>query len=476
MSCLLYIPKLTRQLDAFWAHPHDTPTLWVGLLFGIMCLAAQADLAQSSLLFGQGAAHHAMTSAATGTPQSHEKPRFLAQVEQCLVAGDYSSGGPYALEALLHYVVGEVMRYPDPDGKTWMMMGAMLRLALRAGYHRDPSHFPGISPFHGEMRRRTWTVIHGLDVMVSLQMGLPRLIKDGQWDTQPPRNVLDEEFDEMTVQLPPARPESEATPVMHLLAKHRMLLVVAAIADASTNVDIGKTRATTLRSQRNLKKRLQDAYNSIPDYLKFENTVNFAEDPPENTLNRLSISILLQKGIIALNWGHVMSREAQSDDAESLQAYQDCISAALRILNLQTIIDAGTQLGGHLVSLRLLLSSVVKHEFLMGTIVLTTHLNRKLTNSPLAVSDERDSEIETALRRSRDVWIRQSARSAEAARVANMLTRLFGMMKSDGLMDVDTSGLSSTLRPDDPSFALLAQYGLLNHLQDLNGLFGAGVY
>ena len=42
------------------------------------------------------------------------------------------------------------------------------------------SNFPQITPFHAEMRRRVWaTVVFG-DCMLSSQMGMPRMISEGQ--------------------------------------------------------------------------------------------------------------------------------------------------------------------------------------------------------------------------------------------------------------------------------------------------------
>lgn len=51
------------------------------------------------------------------------------------------------------------------------------------GYPRDPSRFPSITLFGGEIRRRLWMMLYCMDVMISIQMGMPSLIKDEQCDT-----------------------------------------------------------------------------------------------------------------------------------------------------------------------------------------------------------------------------------------------------------------------------------------------------
>ncbi|KAF3801149.1 Pyrrolocin cluster transcription factor fsdR [Colletotrichum gloeosporioides] len=62
----------------------------------------------------------------------------------------------------------------------------MAQLAFRMGYHQDPSHFPRISAFDGEMRRRVWATIHILDGTMTMFIGAPRIISDETWNTKPP--------------------------------------------------------------------------------------------------------------------------------------------------------------------------------------------------------------------------------------------------------------------------------------------------
>ena len=46
-----------------------------------------------------------------------------------------------------------------------------MRLALQQGYHRDPSQFPNLSVFQGEMRRRTWSAVNQHDLLFSVLIG-----------------------------------------------------------------------------------------------------------------------------------------------------------------------------------------------------------------------------------------------------------------------------------------------------------------
>jgi Fungal specific transcription factor domain len=94
------------------------------------------------------------------------------------VAGRYQKARPYSVEALLLYGVCKYMREEVPDKDAWMIMGISARLAMNMGYHRDPRHLANISPFEGEMRRRTFFIVEIFDLLFSFQAGLPAIIHE----------------------------------------------------------------------------------------------------------------------------------------------------------------------------------------------------------------------------------------------------------------------------------------------------------
>lgn len=452
--------------------------MWLALLYGIMCVSERERAARAAMLSGGG----------NGMRPRSSRPRFLDQVEQCLVLGDYGNGGPHAVEALIHYFMIEHTRYQDPDVGTWLLAGVYIRLGLRMGYHRDPSHFPSITPFEGEMRRRIWSVMFSLDVMLSLQLGLPRMIKDGQWDTKRPRNLLESDFGEDTLELPPPRPDSEITSTMYLNAKHKLLLVVGTIADTTMNVE-RPHRATEAK----LMQRLYDTYNSFPELIKFDSfdTSNFSSSQPWDILNRLSVSVLFQKGFIVLNWHHVMSKNqvlplsttntdanTSDDTKEAMAPYKTCIQAALKVLEYQRIVESETQPNGAFFPMRFILTSIVKHEFVMATMVLITHMYRVAIASSkglLGSQDKAEADIaQAALRQSYDAWIRHSSESKEASKVVSLLRMLFRKLSdADGQarLQQDAAYEFGMIRPEYPDLALLGEFGILQHLQDLNDFF-----
>ncbi|RYO36317.1 hypothetical protein AA0113_g5700 [Alternaria arborescens] len=78
----------------------------------------------------------------------------------------------------------------------WIPAGTLLRTAMHLGLHRDPSHFPKISVYHGEMRRRLWATVLEITAQSSLDMGMPPMVSLNDYDTKPPSNINDEDMGE----------------------------------------------------------------------------------------------------------------------------------------------------------------------------------------------------------------------------------------------------------------------------------------
>ncbi len=197
-TALLDEPSLTNmQYEKFWADPTSTPIMWVGLLFALMCLAVQYQR------FSPDEARRIQIM--DSEPEKlinlyHEK------TIQCLILGKYTRGPPYTVETLMLYLFIESLRgqnlknldgpwiqwqvsllarsCPDFDNLivtvpsisymlTEIYRGNLVRIAFKSGYHRDASHFPEISCFQAETRRRVWTMMVGWDLYFSVQFALP---------------------------------------------------------------------------------------------------------------------------------------------------------------------------------------------------------------------------------------------------------------------------------------------------------------
>ena len=109
---------------------------------------------------------------------------------------------------------------------------------MSARESQDPKHFPEMSPFKSEMRRRVWLFLAQADPLISFQFGIPRNIDPSSYDTELPRNLYDEDFDEDCVELPPSRPENDRTIVLYSIAKSRVVQAFGDIVAIVTSQDL----------------------------------------------------------------------------------------------------------------------------------------------------------------------------------------------------------------------------------------------
>ncbi|KAL3494973.1 fungal-specific transcription factor domain-containing protein [Aspergillus germanicus] len=439
---LLHTPSFLRQYESFWADPSGTPILWVSILYSILCMAS---LVRDAPAPPSGETAQGLTGEIT--------PRYMGEVIQCLLLGDYSRSGPFAIEALFHYFLVEQSRRRDADARNWSLSGLILRLALRKGYHREPSMFRNITPFEGEMRRRTWMMLYYLDVVVSNQMGLPRLIKDEQCDTMLPRNLLDTDFDDDTSKIRESRPDAEITPMRWWIARSKIMFIIGQIADsalATTTSGNGVT-ADPCASVRQLDAELRDTYDQLPAAMKFTSLVNCLGIAPEDIANRLSLAVLLQKALTMLHRPHSGGEQKQPaldgrlhDDSGHrppglgctgtcrVLSTRTCIDAALKVLEYQDLVHSESQPGGALAALgRRVHASPLSHEFLMATSVLCSFIDcasKGNTHVEEALTD-RMAVVHGALARTYAIWQAQSDRSREAQRATDALRVLVGRLR-----------------------------------------------
>lgn len=224
---------------------------------------------------------------------------YRERVVQSLVQGEWTKGGPYALETLIQYVYAEFLLCPDAGQGVWFLQGLTVNLALRMGYHRDPGHFPGLapSPLETEMRRRLWATVLMGDVLVCSQMGLPRMISDRMCDTAEPRNLNDDDLDDADgnrTELPPPRPETEHTTALGIIARRRMVVVLDAISDLTAS-----PKPCTYAEVMRVDGLLHEAADSTPPPLRMKSMAASITDSAQVIMSRLFIRHMLYKGQIS---------------------------------------------------------------------------------------------------------------------------------------------------------------------------------
>ncbi|KAH6652710.1 fungal-specific transcription factor domain protein [Truncatella angustata] len=406
-------PVVDKLVSCYFNSFEMSPVIWLGLLFTLMCLATQ---------FQSYRLKPAVDTPETSSPEKdlqQTAETFRQKIVQCLVLGNYTKGGPYVLQTLMLYVAAELFLSNDAEMGVWILLGTIVQLAMQMGYHRDPKHFKGRSPFASEMHRRVWATIVELDLGISAQMGLPRLIRPWQADTMEPSNLQDHDFDKYTVELPPSRPETDLTPMLFRLVRGRMLTAIGAIWDFATD-----TRPYTYEAVIEMDARLQDAHACIPNCLKWRSIALCIADTPQTVMQKVSLEIIVHRASIVL---HRRYLHCLPTDSKEIHSRQKCLDAALKLLEYQQILQDKTEFLGQLYHERWRVSSLVKHDFLLATSILCSYLQQVKKDIHNGIGNEPVNTIREALRKSHAIWLRSSDSSKEAQKAAEAVSIVLGI-------------------------------------------------
>jgi hypothetical protein len=212
---------------------------------------------------------------------------FRNSVAQTLTLADYTKSHPFLIEALVFHLQGDYSQTTETDISIWVMTGVIARLAMRSGYHRDSKMFPNITPFQGEMRRRVWTFVRKADLLFSFQVALPSMIRSSDSDTELPRNLYDDDFDEDCKELPPPRQLSEPTPISYLIAKSRLTYAFGRVVEQSSAIS-----TASYEKVMEIDADLRQAKDLIPDHLQIRPMEECELEPVNLILSRFAVSIL----------------------------------------------------------------------------------------------------------------------------------------------------------------------------------------
>ncbi|KAK4145567.1 putative fungal-specific transcription factor, partial [Dichotomopilus funicola] len=393
----------TSQYNAFWENPSGVSIIWIGLLFSMMCLAVVASDASD---MAHGDPEHRSVQVAI----------YREKTVQCLLAGEYTKTGAYVLETIINYIYLELgVRGKDAGKDVWFLYALELNLAMRMGYHRDPIHYPDLTPLQAEMRRRLWATVLQGDILVSSQMGMPRMINDWKYDITEPRNLRDEDLNEEMTELPPVRPETELTPALGVIARRRMFVALGAVSDITATC-----QPCSYDEIMRVDKIFSEAIASIPEPLQPKPIAASMMDRAEVIMARMFLAHLSAKGQIMLHrrFLHVESPSSQEEDPYAYSR-DVCLDAALRGLEIQHVLDEETRPGGQLYMMRWRVSSIMNSMFLTATMVLCSMLYRgPQTDQQQRQQIRRKEEILAALRRTRTIWMGAAARGSREGKKA----------------------------------------------------------
>lgn len=351
-----------------------------------------------------------------------------ARARQCLVLGNYTEATEHVLEALMLHLQSHFLKGVDGTDGLWFVMGTILRLALRMGYHRDPARIRDdagggglkLTPFRAEMRRRVWVSIYQIDALVSFQMGLPSMLPMASCDCELPRNLEYADFGPDTAELPPGRPPNDHTTVSYIIAKNPPLTAFRKVVAHTQALGPPSHEETAA-----LDAMVRTTSANVPEILRAKPIARSLVDAASVIIRRITIEMLSLKTLVVLHRRH-LDHDA---DAGACASHQACLRAALQMLERQAEMAEASRAGGLLHSERWMISTLTANDLILASVVVCLDLTiRTRGGRPCACHDTADAlppvtleeELE-AVKRAHAIWDAAGAHSAEARVAARAL-------------------------------------------------------
>lgn len=233
---ILHRPSFYLEYERYWSDPLAAKSAFIIKLLLVLATGAifYEDDPDGRVVPALAAGW--ISAAQTWLNSSHEKSRLnLPGIEiHCLL------------------FLARQMNACDTDS-LWITIGSLVRLGMSVGLHRDPSHFPKMTVFYSERRRRLWATILEMATQSSLDCGMPPMFSFDDFDCEPPGNYNDIDIGEKAASYPPKNPDAvftETSIQITLLASLRTRMeIVKSLNDFRS--DPGYEKALSLSSTLN---------------------------------------------------------------------------------------------------------------------------------------------------------------------------------------------------------------------------------
>ncbi|KAH7372239.1 hypothetical protein BKA66DRAFT_572363 [Pyrenochaeta sp. MPI-SDFR-AT-0127] len=417
---IIHGPTFQKEYDRHWLNPDETPIIWIGLVYSMICIALQS-----------------YTRAGDEPPEYHNKSWTMSKeygelTAQCLIMADITQPITGMLETLILHIHGEYSRSRDAEVGILISTGIIVRLAMRMGLHRDPGPYPGISVFQGEMRRRVWAAVRSIDLLFSAQAGLPPIVRPGDTNTEIPRNIYDDELFEDMKTLPPSRPESEATPTLFLINRTRLIYK---LGEAVERMDT--LTCSSYDTIMKIDTEARELRDNISPHLKMRSMDESARDPSTLIMQRFTLDLLFLKIVCVLHrkllaYGRVQSRYSYSRTA--------VIDASMTLLQHQATLHRECQPGGRLRNVKWFISSLTTVDFLLAAMIVLSDAfhtiraerqGRSIPAEPYLSSADRLDDMLGAIETAVHIWDGLKDHSMEAYKAYTTLKVMLGELKKD---------------------------------------------
>ena len=413
-------------------NPDETPLMWIGLLFSILGLGSYFYVAAGDQL-------HNMPEPFTSMQEMSRL--FRDRAAQCIVKVNYLRPKRYTIDTLCFYYALEKFQARDSEFGAYVVLGIIIRIAMRLGYHRDASHYPSISPFDGEMRRRVWSLIFQLDLLASAQVGLPRTIREEETDTAEPKNLLDTDFDHNVTELPHPRPSTDVTPVAYAVFMVRLLRQRGRIVDG-----INSITPPSYDEMMRLDFKLMETHATLPPPLTMRSLSLSVTDDKDLIIRRYALEVCYQKSRCIMHRRYLIPDKYNPQFQYSRTTSVD---AAMKLLDVQRNFYEGTQPGGQLFDERWRTFALINQDYVLAAMMLYLNLawGMRVEGLPSGYEDEieamwpRNKRLQ-ALKISYGIWCKSSTKSALAAKAAETLKVMLKDLESADSTEAVSNAIS----------------------------------
>ncbi|KAJ5175012.1 uncharacterized protein N7482_000889 [Penicillium canariense] len=421
----LHVPTFQKEYDQFWNNPHSMSFTWIALLYAILTLSVS--------LYHRSEEPLPLNMVDPVTAWNV----FRKRAAQSLVQANYLIPGRYKCEALFLYSLCEFYRTQDAQVGVSYLLAITIRLAMRMGYHRDARHYPSLSAFDGEMRRRLWALLCQLDILISFQVGLPRTIQPWQYDTELPSNLHDTDFDENSPQLPQGRSEEgERTACTYTRAKSRIMKVFGQV------VDLAYSRESVPYDELlAIDRRLEEAHNLLPSTFQMQPMSQCIALPTDLIMRRYTLDLLYQKARVVLHRRYVAEPGSKYAYSRSV-----CLSAARETLRHHSDIWNESLPGGQLYAERFFVNSLQNTDFMLSSMILCLELSQDSERGSAArLGVQEHTDLISLLETTHRIFKEARRRSVDTQRAFAALTIMLSRVKGTSLESLVSKNVEESI-------------------------------
>ena len=343
--------------------------------------------------------------------------------------GKYTHPNPLTPPALILFLESHYLFDRAEQMNSYLLSSTCLRILLKMGLHRDPSKLANLTPFEGEMRRRCWNMAMQIEILLSFHAGLPSMLQGVETDTEVPRNLHDDDFDENTTSLPPSRPPTDCTSITYAGYKTGLLRAFGLVAQQAHALST-PTYAEVMK----IDAIVQTAWSQIPIFLKAKPLVECVSDPPSITIQRFGMSALYDKTRCVLHRRYLAELDLKPEHEYSRK---QCLEGAIALLGYQQIIWQACQPGQMFSQYRWFVTSLALHDFILAAMILYLIIKNEKwfdrngddddddddASASMSISHSRD-ELKSMLKSSHSIWAELASSIPELRKTAGVIAAM----------------------------------------------------